>query len=401
MTLRHRFPELTTSDAPRSAGIVRSPPVRQRCGCAARFLLASLGIVPLLAFAATPPKPPANICIEDSGDCGNDPVTKGAIKWHPGNYMLVYMDAPQSHLNDIRNEPTVLGAQIRYRWADLEPRKGVYDFSRIESDLEYLASMPTPKRLVAQIMDRKFNTTDPTGIVPDYLLDDAEYKGGIARTKNGFVARLWDGAVMDRLIALYRALADRFNDDPYFEGITSEETTLGIDSEAPPPDYSRAALAAQLKRMMIAVRSAWPNTNIFIYTNYLVGELEGIISYAHEKQCGVGGPDVTPRAPSAGARIIMGRDGGVRYVGKMPIAFAVQSPELCGKEGCNLPRDIYNHAVNDLGVNYLFWLRFGTAKDTATEKYSWNDGMLPVIRANNGKTNAACPSSFKGACDAD
>jgi hypothetical protein len=152
---------------------------------------------------------------------------------------------------------------------------------------------------------------------------------------------------------------------------------------------------------MRAARAAWPNTNVFVYTNYLVGELEGIISHAHQNRCGVGGPDVTPRAPSAGARIIMGIDGDQRYVGKTPIAFAVQTPELCGKEGCNLPEDLYRFAVNDLGVNYLFWIRFGTINDTATEKYSWRDGMLPVIRANKGRTNAACPSNFQGACVVD
>jgi hypothetical protein len=313
--------------------------------------------------------------------------------------MLVYRDAPQSRLNDISEEATVLGAQIRYQWADLEPRKGVYDFSQIESDLAYLSSMKTPKRLVAQIMDRRFNVSDPNGIVPDYLVNDPEYAGGIVRTKNGFVARLWDRRVMDRLIALYKALGQRFNDEPYFEGIATEETALGLETF--PPDYSRPALAEQFKRLLTAARAAWPNTNVFMYTNYLVGELEGIIRHAHETRCGVGGPDVTPRAPSYGARIIMGIDGDVRYVGKLPIAFAVQSAELCGKEGCNLPKDIYRYALSELGVNYLFWVTFGTSRDTATEKYSWRDGMLPVIRASNGKTNAACPSSFRGACLTD
>jgi hypothetical protein len=97
----------------------------------------------------------------------------------------------------------------------------------------------------------------------------------------------------------------------------------------------------------------------------------------------------------------MGMTGDVRYVGKLPIAYAVQSPELCGKEGCNLPKDIFKHALNDLGVNYLFWLKFGTAKDTETEKYSWQKGMLPVIRASNGLTNMACPSNFRGACNTE
>jgi hypothetical protein len=376
------------------SGVANSPAQRRRCRWA-ELLLVAVGMVPLVVVAATPPRPPQNVCVEDSGDCGGD---SPKIKWHPGHYMLLRSDAPQSHLDDIRGEPTVLGAQIRYQWTELEPRKDQYDFSRIESDLNYLASMPTPKRLVVQILDREFHTDEATGSVPDYLLTDPQYNGGVARSNTGYVARLWDPVVMDRVIALYRALAKRFNREPYFEGITTAETSLSINLETPPPGYSREALAGQFKRLMTESRKAWPNTNVFFFTNYLVGELEGLISHAHETRIGVGGPDVTPRAPSYGARIIMGIDGGVRYVGKLPIAFAVQSPELCGKEGCNLPRDLYAHAVNDLGANYIFWLRFGTNKDTPTEKYSWREGMLPVIRASGGKTNPACPGNFRGAC---
>jgi hypothetical protein len=316
--------------------------------------------------------------------------------------MLANQFGPQSQLGAIRDEPFVQGAQIRYSWADLEPSNGVYDFSSIESDLNYLASMETPKRLVAQILDRKLHTTDRAGSVPGYLLSDPQYNGGVAPLKNGFVARLWDPAVMDRVIVLYQALGKRFNNEPYFEGVVTAETSIALDPDSPrPTGYSREALAMQYKRLMTAARKALPNTNVFFYTNYLSGELPDMIRHAHQNQVGVGGPDVTPRAPSYGARVIMGIDGGVRYVGKLPIAFAVQSPELCGKEGCNRPQDLYAHAVNDLGVNYLFWLKFGTGKDTASEKYSWSEGMLPVIRSSNGKTNAACPSGFRGACATD
>ena len=66
--------------------------------------------------------------------------------------MLVNMKAPRSHLSSIRNEPLIQGAQIRYVWADLEPEKNVYDFRAIEEDLQYLESMPVPKRLVIQII---------------------------------------------------------------------------------------------------------------------------------------------------------------------------------------------------------------------------------------------------------
>jgi len=158
-------------------------------------------------------------------------------------------------------------------------------------------------------------------------------------------------------------------------------------------------MATQIKRQITAARLAWKHTNVFVFTNWLSGELDGIIAHAYENRCGVGGPDILPRAPTLGDRIIQGIEGGSSYVGRTPIASAVQSPALCGKEGCNLPLDIYNFAVDSLGVNYIFWLHFGTEKDTATAKYSWRDGMLPMLRANNGRINLSCPSNLAGQCN--
>lgn len=367
-----------------------------------RMCLVSLLAVPSLmvpAVFAQQPLAPSVLCVDENCTSSDQQGTGKGIKWHPGHYMLTFIDSPQSNLDDLRSEPYVLGAQIRYKWVDLEPRKGVYDFSLIESDLRYLQSMPTPKRLVAQILDIKFNTTNPRGIIPDYLLDDPEYNGGVVRTTNGYSARLWEKASMDRLIALYQAIGNRFDKEPYFEAIATRETAPSFGEVGPPSGYQQSEMAAQLKRLITGARKAFPSTNVFVYTNYLVGELEGIIKHAHDNLAGAGGPDVTPRHPTAGARILLGIDGGIEYKGKMPIAFAVQSPELCGKEGCNLPKDLHDFAVDTLGVNYLFWLRFGRNEDTATEKYSWEEGMLPVIRSSRGRINTACPTVFKGACD--
>ncbi len=365
--------------------------------------LACAAAIPLISLAAAPPKAPSNLCIGDNNCAG--PRDKKTFKWNPGNYMLLYPGSPQSQLADIANEPYVEGAQIRYYWADLEKGKNQYDFSQIESDLRYLQSMQNPKRLVIQIFDRKFNTSSPEGVVPSYLLTDPEYGGGIAKTRNGYAARIWEPAVMDREIALFTALAARFDAEPYFEGITTEETIIPFGTDVP-VGYSHGALVSQLKRLMEESRKAWTQTNVFIFSNYLAGKSDpqymiDIVSHAFTTQCGVGGPDlfsVPKHDPTQGMRAILGLIGGVDYRGKTPIAFAVQSPELCGKEGCHTPEEIYNYAVDTLHVNYIFWQRFGTTKDTATEKYSWQYGMLPLIRDVKGATNSACPLNLLGRC---
>jgi hypothetical protein len=88
----------------------------------------------------------------------------------------------------------------------------------------------------------------------------------------------------------------------------------------------------------------------------------------------------------------------VDYRGQLPIGYAVQSPSLCGKEGCFTPDELYDHAQHTLGATHLFWVRLGTERDTATRKVSWNHGVLPTIREQRGRTNEACPTAYAGRC---
>lgn len=49
----------------------------------------------------------------------------------------------------------MLGVQVRYYWSHLEPRKDVYDFSKIEKDLAVLQAHR--KRLIISIPEKMFN----------------------------------------------------------------------------------------------------------------------------------------------------------------------------------------------------------------------------------------------------
>jgi hypothetical protein len=319
------------------------------------------------------------------------------LKWHPGHYMLVYLGDTQAqrlrHFDEIANEDVLEGAQVRYRWVDLEPRKDVYDFSAIEKDLQRLQSHG--KRLVIQIMDRGFGTKTPAGIVPEYLTQEPEYHGGLAKSATGFVARLWEPAVMDREIALYRALARRFDGEPYLEGVASEETTPGFGKNRP-PDFSNDLLDQQLRRWMAANRAAWPRTNLFVYTNFLQGKLQGIIAQCAIDGCGVGGPDVLPGGDGTeGDRVLTGRSGGVDYRGRVPVAYGVQTPALGGKEGTFTPQQLFDHAYGTLHANYIFWIRNTT---TGGPPQRWDTGILPFIRSIDGKINTTCPRSVEARC---
>jgi hypothetical protein len=138
------------------------------------------------------------------------------------------------------------GVQIVYNWRALEPEKDRYDFSRIERDLARLKA--ARKKLFIQIQDRFFEAD--ARYVPDYLMHDKQYGGGIAPqfdnpgegkpVGSGWVARQWDPAVRQRYQALLAALAKRFDGEVY--GVNLPETAIDLDEKIRPPDLPATAI---------------------------------------------------------------------------------------------------------------------------------------------------------------
>lgn len=59
------------------------------------------------------------------------------MKWFPGHYIMNNLDVPETEnlLIDFKSVVSMRGIQRSYYWSNLEPSKGVYDFSEIEADL--------------------------------------------------------------------------------------------------------------------------------------------------------------------------------------------------------------------------------------------------------------------------
>ena len=130
----------------------------------------------------------------------------------------------------IKNHPLLThsmfqGAQIMYAWRDLEPQKGVYDFSILKEDYKYLKNYG--KKLFIQLQDVTFNPKYKA--VPEYLLT-AEYEGGAVLQYNdndkpeGWVAKRWDKKVREQFSLLLQALGKEF--DGKIEGINFQETSI-------------------------------------------------------------------------------------------------------------------------------------------------------------------------------
>ncbi|MBE0643919.1 MAG: hypothetical protein IH600_07545 [Bacteroidetes bacterium] len=185
----------------------------------------------------------------------------------------------------------LVGAQLKYRWTELEPRRGDYDLSAIRHDLAVLERRG--KRLFIQLQDVSFVEARPN--VPDYLLAQPEFHGGVAAQYfhpdndqsrvafDAWVPRRWDPAVRARLAALFQALAAEF--DGKIAGINFAETSIGFDSAGEPPEgYTPAAYYEAMRDLMRSARAAFRKSDLLIYANFMPGESlpEELAAYARD-----------------------------------------------------------------------------------------------------------------------
>ena len=360
-------------------------------------ILAVLAFLFSAQIYADVPKSPDKLCVDNDCVEGEPAVAAGGIKWHPGHYMLVFrgesLDAVlSSRIPAVCREDSLQGLQYRIQWYDMEQSQGVYTFGDI--DRIYSALAACGKRLVLQVMAVEFGTTDPTGIVPPYLLKESAYSGGVAKTNTGYIARLWEAPTMDRFISLLKALGARYDSKPNFEGVVVAETaTSGVGD-----GYTAEDWISQLKRAVPAMVAAWPTTNVIVFNNFIQGssdaQFNDFVKFLVANRASLGGPDVLPppHNGSKSERVLRGELGGPDLRGMLPVMFAVQTPELGGKEGTFSPRELYDHCVKTNRCSHMFWIRNTISGGSAQQ---WDTGILPFIR-QTPTTNQNCPSNYEG-----
>jgi hypothetical protein len=326
------------------------------------------------------------------------------VKWHPGHYMNLSISGAQDarpQIDEIANVSSIKGVRLFVYWHEIEKSKGVYDFSKIDMYLNKVKSLPTPKRLIVSIRERRFGGTSKTGIVPNYILTDPLYKGGVAYQppNDCVVARLWEPAVMDRLIALYRALGTRYNSNPYLEGFHTGETSIGFGSDKSkwPSGFSTEKVLQQYVRFARSARATMPQTNIFVFTNFIGGDanMGTLIQAMYESDVGAGGPSTIPNRLLTSQRVWTGVTG-ADYRGLIAIGTGIESFVFGGGHGDFTPKQVGDWAYKTLGVTHLFWIR-NTYVSYSSPDQKWYTGILPYLRTNP-PTRTACPTGY-GSCN--
>jgi hypothetical protein len=314
-------------------------------------------------------------------------------KWFPGHYLYVNDRAYTPGMDDsrrslVKNEAAFTGYHMRISWSTLEPQKGVYDFSSIESDLA--KAVADGKKYILHPHDRVFGgQTRPS--LPGYLLTDPEYDGGEFTSPDGNrYPKLWNRALAARMVLLVEALGAAFDAHPALAYVALEETALGNARDQ--PGYNNVNHAQYFLDVHDAFARAFPTTIFSQYVNYNGGmttaQREMIMKNLVETHGhGFGGPDVWSKQP---AHENQWGYFYVNYKGVATITGSAQQPTYT--KGLSTPLEVLNYAVDFLGANFMSWAPVPPST-TVNPNFTIND-VIAMLRAQNGRINTAPPTNL-------
>lgn len=300
----------------------------------------------------------------------------GNRKFHPGHYVaMLHTHRSHSYMKDALR-PGVRGILKRYRWRQLEPRAGVYDFGELKSDLDWAAANNV--QLIAMIEDKTFKLERPT---PAYL--DAYT---LRNRAGGYTVLRWNPYVVQRWNTLVKALG-RFDSHPAFEGIATQETSLGfpgtvLKANGYTPEKYRDAYI----NMLTSASQSLPTSRVIWYQNFFAGNQSYIGRIAEavaSKGVVMGNPDVLPDNRNL---VSKSYPFFTQMKGRMPLLAQVEpvcysAPHLTSGYSTKywtMP-ELFRYARDNMHANYVVWVRM--PKPIPWDSYAFPDAV-PVIKNN-------------------
>ena len=299
-------------------------------------------------------------------------------KFNPGHYtVLLASNSDQRYMDEAARQAGMRGIMKKYSWADLEPTKGIYDFSGIQADLAWAQAYGM--QLIIMIEDKTFKLERPNPAYLDYLTP--------RNRAGGYTMLRWNPTVVARYKTLTTALGKRFDSHPNFEGIAQQESALGLDNvDLQKYGYTAEKYRDALIESFTHALTVMPRSRVFWYQNYFVGNqayIGTIVAATGPKGLVMAGPDVLPDKASL---VEKSYPFFTQFKDKMH--FGIQVENICYfHEHLTAgyatkywtPAELFRYSRDKLNVDYMFWVRI--AKDPAVGAYNWYDA-LPVIQAN-------------------
>lgn len=356
-----------------------------------RFVWVIIGLLMLSSsLVHSAPATPGGLCINNTNcpSSNNSDATIVAPRsinvnnFHPGYYYSVGHSKGTSEevFGRLIDLPEFVGGKRIYTWRVLESQKGVYDFSKIEADLAYLESIG--KRLWIYVGNTQFNGNGPPNM-PQYMWDDAtygcgyeyEYYGSYRRETQagGWLPCFWNDEVKARFIALATALGERFNSEPYFEGISFDETAIDTYAAKKQAGYSANKIKETYQARVLAARNAFPDKIVMQKINFAPYDIEEFGAWLVENDIGIGSPDIYLENASLTTKVYPQY---LKYHHQVPTGPDIQwkNYEKATAE------ELLLGAIEVTNPWYIFWLRRDAYFDDVLEAIRMH-GELPAAAA--------------------
>lgn len=175
---------------------------------------------------------------------------------------------------------------IRYEWKELDNGDGTFNFTRPDKEIAQCRALGVG--LYMLIVVRTFNglTADKNPLPPD-LVTFAET---FSTSSDGWQTWRWSPTVLQRFQQLCNAIGARYDLDPNFAGIATQETSTGnVNGRTPnagnytvslgalgnyvgTDTYSSAGFTTALQTEIKIVGTACPNSRGLHYNNFIQGD---------------------------------------------------------------------------------------------------------------------------------
>ncbi len=331
-----------------------------------------------LADAVPITAPAALGSMDACGDAVAPVAAASGRKYHPGHYTIIMNAIGAQTIMATALQPGTVGFVRRYSWRSIEPSQGVYDFSVIKSDLAWAAAHG-----VQIIVVIKYKSDETTGKAGPAYLDSYEYRN----TLGGYSMQMWQPVVVTRYNAMIKALGAQVDSLKNFEGVANQESALSVNSATLKAlGYTPEKYRDALINMLSAATVSMPTSRVFWFMNFIQGNqsyIGSIASAVAPLGVAMGGPDDMPDNKSLQTQTYPFY---TQFAGKMPLFIQVEGsnyaqPHMTSgyptKDWTML--ELYNFALKNLHVNYMFWMRVITRANASA--YDWYDA-LPVIAAH-------------------
>lgn len=327
---------------------------------------------------------------------GGGPSSK---KWNPGHYVRAdavaflssssSVTARQAAYDLTIGNSNLKGGLIVVPWGSLETSEGVYDFTEIDRDLDYLSGLG--KKLIIEPWYQKFSGSgaDDDRYFPDYI-----YVGGGVASLGGYELHvdLTNPTWRDRFDAMYYALKNRYDSHPDVEQIIISETAAFTSS------------FTHYDTIIPYVASQWTQTCGAIYGNWAptADMMKTLVELCDDNGFGIGAPDILPPKPIGpngedhGSRATRGvgsdsmysdgtdfQDfGSTDHRGRIPISYSYEAI------GSITPASFIDYITDTLRVTHMVWL----ASEGYSTDQNWSTGVLPTLIAAGYPIVTARPS---------